>query len=87
MEYIYPQLSFRFENAVKRVQIFKKEIIKNAVESLPRQNPYGFYRRQAGLIGFQGAHGAYSEQAAFQFFGRGAKTLPCSNFDELFLSV
>ena len=38
-------------------------------------------------IAFQGTHGAYSEQAAYSYFGSNCKTVPCSNFDEVFLQV
>ena len=48
---------------------------------------FGFYGKQAGKIGFQGDHGAYSEQAARQYFGSQADTFPCNSFEQLFLSV
>lgn len=48
---------------------------------------FGFYGKKAGKIGFQGEHGAYSEQAARQYFGNGADTFPCASFDELFKAV
>lgn len=38
-------------------------------------------------IAFQGTHGAYSEQAAYAYFGRNTQTVPYSTFDEVFLNV
>ncbi len=38
-------------------------------------------------ISFQGEHGAYSEQAVFEHFGREAESVPCAWFDALFDSV
>jgi prephenate dehydratase len=39
------------------------------------------------LTAFQGEHGAYSEQAIFEHFGRGVETLPCESFDDVFNAV
>lgn len=36
---------------------------------------------------FQGEHGAYSEQAAIQFFGKKVSTIPCQAFEEIFTSI
>ena len=48
---------------------------------------FGFHGKKAGLISFQGEHGAYSEQAAQQYFGKGAQTMPCQSFDEIFKAI
>jgi arogenate/prephenate dehydratase len=36
---------------------------------------------------FQGEPGAYSEQAAIQFFGKSVRTLPCQAFEGIFSSI
>ncbi|MDP3982235.1 MAG: prephenate dehydratase [bacterium] len=39
------------------------------------------------IVAFQGEHGAYSEEAAFAFFGKGIITLPCRSFVDIFHAV
>jgi prephenate dehydratase len=39
------------------------------------------------IVAFQGEPGAYSAQAARQFFGEGVETLPCRSFGDLFEAV
>lgn len=48
---------------------------------------YGYHGKQAGLIAFQGEPGAYSEQAALNYFGRKASTKPCASFEDIFKAV
>jgi len=38
-------------------------------------------------VSFQGERGAYSEEAAFNFFGSGIELKPCTELDEVFESV
>lgn len=40
-----------------------------------------------GSIAFQGERGAFSEEAAFRFFGPGARTVPVKTFEGVFRSV
>jgi chorismate mutase/prephenate dehydratase len=42
---------------------------------------------QGMTVAFQGEIGAYSEEAAFQFFGASIKLKPCESLDDVFLSV
>src|SRR5262249_19502680 len=39
------------------------------------------------VVAFQGVEGAYSESAAFRFFGKRVATLPCARFDDVFDAV
>ena len=39
------------------------------------------------IVAFQGEAGAYSEAAAYNYFGAETETLPCKSFDELFAAV
>lgn len=38
-------------------------------------------------VAFQGVPGAYSELAAYQYFGRKVRTVPCDKFEEVFDAV
>jgi len=44
-------------------------------------------RRIQGGVAFQGEIGAYSEEAAFRFFGFSIQTKPCESLDKVFKSV
>jgi chorismate mutase / prephenate dehydratase len=42
---------------------------------------------QSATVAFQGEVGAYSEEAAYQFFGTGARLKPCESLEEAFQTV
>src|SRR5208282_6076159 len=44
----------------------------------------GRYRMGRPVIGFQGEHGAYSEEAIYKQFGRDVKTVPTVSIHEVF---
>lgn len=39
------------------------------------------------IVAFQGEHGAYSEEACQQHFGKDIETLPCRTFEDIFAAV
>lgn len=39
------------------------------------------------IVAFQGEHGAYSEAAAFEFFGEQIDVLPCEHFEDVFTQI
>ncbi len=39
------------------------------------------------IVAFQGEHGAFSEEAIFQHFGRDVTTLPCRTFGDIFQAI
>lgn len=39
------------------------------------------------IVAFQGEHGAYSEEAAREYFGDGITTLPCESFSDVFEAI
>ncbi|OJX38466.1 MAG: bifunctional chorismate mutase/prephenate dehydratase [Chloroflexi bacterium 44-23] len=43
--------------------------------------------RMTTRVAFQGEHGAYSEQAIWEHFGRQVEAVPCNSFDDVFLAV
>lgn len=44
-------------------------------------------RKEKIKVAFAGEIGAYSEEAAFKFFGGNIQTIPCQNFSEVFKKV
>ncbi|MGH9899772.1 MAG: prephenate dehydratase domain-containing protein [Pyrinomonadaceae bacterium] len=44
-------------------------------------------KRKPSRVAFQGAHGAFSEEAAIKLLGEDIKLVPCSTFETLFTSI
>ena len=44
-------------------------------------------QRRTETVAFQGENGAYSQEAARQFFGAEVGTLPCRSFEDIFRAV
>ena len=79
----------REENVIDHIRAIARE------EKLDEKEVEGIYRRiikssksvQGIVVAFQGEAGAYSEEAAFQYFGRSVNAKPCENFDTVFKLV
>jgi chorismate mutase / prephenate dehydratase len=57
------------------------------IENIYRQIITASKKVQAVAVAFQGEPGAYSEEAAFRFFGKSTKGIPRETFDEVFEAV
>jgi chorismate mutase/prephenate dehydratase len=65
----------------------KEKISEKDVESIYRQIVNISKSVQGTVIAFQGEIGAYSEEAAFQFFGTSAQVKPLESLDAVFMVV
>jgi chorismate mutase/prephenate dehydratase len=65
----------------------KENISEKHVENIYRQIVAASKSVQGKVIAFQGEIGAYSEEAAFQFFGQGVQVKPLETLDAVFKAV
>ncbi len=79
----------REQEILKKVKALAQaeNISPEYVESIYQQIFSLSKRVQNIVVAFQGEIGAYSEEAAFQFFGASVETRPCESVDEVFRLV
>lgn len=79
----------REQKVLEKVKNIAQEVNlpPDEIEKVYRQ----FFAISKGLQGitvaFQGEMGAYSEEASYQFFGSGARLLPCESLEDVFQAV
>ncbi len=64
-----------------------EKVSQEDIESIYRQIVTACKRIQGVEVAFQGETGAYSEEAAFLFFGSSIQTRPCESLDDVFRAV
>jgi len=64
-----------------------QNISEDDIETIYRQILTACKRIQGVRVAFQGEIGAYSEEAAFQFFGSSIQIKPCESLDNVFKAV
>jgi chorismate mutase/prephenate dehydratase len=79
----------REEVVLEKVRSIAQEenISPESIESIYRQIITVSRSVQGIVVAFQGEIGAYSEEAAFQFFGPSVKVKPCESLDNVFTVV
>ncbi len=65
----------------------QENISQEAIEGIYRQIITISKSVQGVIVAFQGEIGAYSEEAAFHFFGPSIKVKPCESVDDVFKAV
>jgi len=73
------------ENVISIAQ--EEGINQEAIESIYRQIVTVSKNMQGTAVAFQGEIGAYSEEAAFHFFGASIEVKPCESVDDVFKLV
>jgi len=66
---------------------WQENIGQEDIENIYRQIITVCKRIQGAEVAFQGEIGAYSEEAAFQFFGSSIQLKPCESLDDVFKAV
>ncbi len=79
----------REERVLEKVRSIAQEenISQEAIEGIYRQIITVSRSVQGIVVAFQGEIGAYSEEAAFNFFGPSVKVKPCESLDDVFTVV
>jgi chorismate mutase/prephenate dehydratase len=65
----------------------RENINQKAIEDIYQQIMAISKSVEGMIVAFQGESGAYSEEAAFQFFGPSIQTMPCEALDDVFQAV
>jgi chorismate mutase/prephenate dehydratase len=65
----------------------RENLSEKDIESIYQQIIKSSKRVQGTVVAFQGETGAYSEEAAFQYFGQSVLVKPCESFDAVFSIV
>ncbi len=81
--------SEREKKVLEKVRSIAQEekISQEDIESIYRQIVTVSKSVQGIVVAFQGEIGAYSEEAAFHFFGSSIKVKPCESLDDVFKAV
>lgn len=79
----------REKKVLERIKLLAKENNLNEldIEAIYRQVIAASAAVQGTVVAFQGELGAYSEEAAYQYFGNAIMVKPCESFDDVFHCV
>lgn len=79
----------REKKVLERIRLLARENMLNEydIEAIFRQLILTSSSVQGTMVAFQGEIGAYSEEAAYKYFGNTITVRPCSSFDDVFSAV